>query len=159
MEAPCAAASALVVEQGCPASLGDAPDLAARLLERDGFDLSEIRDASQRLEDAVLDERRHALGPGLREHLGHAALGLDEALDLVGDDEKLVNARATSVAGTVARRAAFAPVQREAVVVLVADRGELLLAIRVRQLLVLRALGMVGLLAPVADPLDESLRE
>src|SRR5262249_31602537 len=129
------------------------------LLHRDRFDLSKIRDAGQRLEDAVLDERGHAFGPGLREHLGHAAPRLDEAFDLVADDEQLVDARAASVPRAIAPRAALAARQHEVVGVSKTEGLERLLAVGVGQLLVLRALGMVGLPAPLADAFDESLRE
>src|SRR2546430_5264730 len=155
---PCGGASALVVEQGCPPSLGDAPTsprdyfiATALTCRRSVTPASVLRTPSW---TSVVMPSALAC-----EHLGHAAPRLNEALDLVADDEQLVNARAASVPRAIAPRAALAARQHEVVGVSMIEGLERLLAVRVGQLLVLRALGMVGLPAPLADALDESLRE
>src|SRR4029077_1414999 len=86
---------------------------ASRLLDRDGLDLTEVGETAERLEDAVLHERRHALGLGLLQHLGHARPRLDEPLHLVSRDEELVDTQAAAIAGLVARGTTFAAIEDE----------------------------------------------
>src|SRR5712691_4205805 len=93
----------------------------------DRLHLPEVRQTRERLQNAVLHERRHALRLRDGDHLGHARLVLDEALQLVGGDEELVDACAAAVAGVVAAPAALASVELERVVVAVAELLELFL--------------------------------
>src|SRR5206468_171389 len=127
------------------------------LLNSDSFDLAEVSKPADALEHAILDERGHPFGLRVRQHLGDARLGLDEPLHLVGRDEQLVDGGPAAVAGLAARAAALPAVEHERLVVFVA-LGQRGLAERLRELVVLGAVGMVLRLAVLADALDEPLR-
>src|SRR5207247_4838539 len=128
------------------------------LLDGDGLDLLHVGEAVERLENAVLHERRHPIALGRRHHLGHARLVGDQALHGVVGHQELVDAGAAAVAGVVAASAALAAEEHVVVTVLDAElRGLLLAAERVLQLGELVLVGVVLLLALGADPLDEAL--
>src|SRR5437667_12898000 len=91
------------------------------LLDRDGFDLPEVRETLERLQHTVLDERRRPLGLRLRQHLSDARLGLDEPLHLVAANQELVDGRAPPVAALGAGRAPLALVADEPHVVLAVE--------------------------------------
>src|SRR4029077_2277149 len=146
-----------VLRERCPAR--SRRRSTSRLLDRDGLDLPEVGETAERLEDAVLHERRHALGLGLLQHLGHTRLRLDEPLHLVGRDEELVDTQAAAIAGLVARGATFAAIEDERAVELLVEGRECLCAERLGQLVVLGARGMVSVAAVLADALAEPLAE
>src|SRR5580765_6508672 len=131
----------------------------SRLLDRDGLDLTEVGETAERLEDAVLHERGHALGLGLLQHLGHARLRLDEPLHLVGRDEELVDTQAAAIAGLVARGATFTAIEDERTIELLVEGREGLCTERLCQLVVLGALGVLFLATVLTDALDEPLAE
>src|SRR3989441_505895 len=128
-----------------------------QLLDRDGFDLAEVREALERLEHAVLDERRYPLEPCQRQHLGDARLGLDEPLHLVGGEEELVNGRAPPETALGATHAALAPVEDERLVVRVAELRERVLPVRLRELVELGAVRTVFGPTLPAEPLHDPL--
>ena len=112
---------------------------AGGLLEGDGLHLLEVGETVERLEHAVLHERRHALVLGDLDHLGHARLGLDELLHRIGGDQHLVDGRAPAVAGVVAGGAALAAMEDEVGVVVEVEVLELVGPVGLDQLLELLA--------------------
>src|SRR5258706_8770614 len=65
------------------------------LLDADGADFLDVRDARQALLHAVLLQRAHVVLEALRQHVGDPRVLLDQLLQLVGGDQQLVQAAAS----------------------------------------------------------------
>ena len=115
--------------------------------------------ALERLQDAVLHQRKHAVVQCLLMNVRDLAASLDHVLNNVVVHEQLMDSHAAAEARLGAVRATHGSVQLEIVRVGGPDAREPIGAERIHQIVVLGLVGVVRLLALLAERAEQALGE